>query len=104
MRVIAMVRDVRERRIPGKDGKADWSKFLLVVEHSDPLELQEVELSREQESQREQLRGLFGKQCVIPMSRYERRSGDRVFVSWRLQGMPQPVAAPVQQQPKAVNS
>lgn len=99
MRVLAMVRDLRELRISGRDGKPDWTKYLLVIEHSDPLELHEVELSRELDSRRDELRSLSGRLCVIPMTLYERRSGDRVFRGWRLQGMPQLV----QPQPKVVN-
>jgi hypothetical protein len=101
MKVLALVRDVKEIQIRGKDGKPDWKKFLLVVEHSDPLELMEVELTRPQESQLDQFRKFFGKTCIVPMNRYERRSGERIFVAWRLEAMPAPVAASVQQ-PQAV--
>lgn len=97
MKVIAEIRAFDERNIPGRDGKPDWKKYVLVVEHAEPLSLDEIEIGRDFENALSHLRGLEGKTCLIPMARFERRSGDRLFAAWRLTGLPSPVAATAQQ-------
>src|SRR5690554_2728247 len=67
MEVLGEIRNVEQRQIPGKDGRPDWTKTVLIVELSEPLALIEVQVTREFEGRIDQLRQLRGKRAIIPM-------------------------------------
>lgn len=98
MEVIGTVREIKERLIPGKDGRQDWTKRIVVLEVANPLQFVEVQVTRQFEAQLERIRGCVGRQVVFPVYPPQ-QYGSRMEAV--MSDMPRLYA--VQAQPKAVN-